>query len=292
MHYTLRQIQVFLAVAQHENVTHAARELAMSQSAVSTALKELEQRFDILLFDRIGKRLQLNEQGILLRTKAAGLIAQAEELQQSLLKHSGVGDLKVGATPAIGNYLAVSIMAKFLSEYPDARVELSVENSAAIAKRVKNLELDIGLIEGELQEPDLEIRSWRGDELVLFCSPTHPLAQKPDLDDLDLLQAEWVIREQGSGTRQAFDRAMSGILSDLELKLELQHTEGIKRAVEAGLGVGCLSRITLDDAFQRGSLIQLKAAHRNWSRKFYFVLRKQKFLSRSVTSWIARCMEY
>ncbi|HJO11187.1 MAG: LysR substrate-binding domain-containing protein [Gammaproteobacteria bacterium] len=292
MYYTLRQIQVFLAVAQHENVTHAARELAMSQSAVSTALKELEQRFDILLFDRIGKRLQLNEQGILLRTKAAGLIAQAEELQQSLLKHSGVGDLKVGATPAIGNYLAVSIMAKFLSEYPDARVELSVENSAAIAKRVKNLELDIGLIEGELQEPDLEIRSWRGDELVLFCSPTHPLAQKPDLDDLDLLQAEWVIREQGSGTRQAFDRAMSGILSDLELKLELQHTEGIKRAVEAGLGVGCLSRITLDDAFQRGSLIQLKAAHRNWSRKFYFVLRKQKFLSRSVTSWIARCMEY
>ena len=193
---------------------------------------------------------------------------------------------------SIGNYLAVSIMAKFLSEYPDARVELSVENSAAIAKRVKNLELDIGLIEGELQEPDLEIRSWRGDELVLFCSPTHPLAQKPDLDDLDLLQAEWVIREQGSGTRQAFDRAMSGILSDLELKLELQHTEGIKRAVEAGLGVGCLSRITLDDAFQRGSLIQLKAAHRNWSRKFYFVLRKQKFLSRSVTSWIARCMEY
>ena len=292
MYYTLRQIQVFLAVAQHENVTHAARELAMSQSAVSTALKELEQRFDILLFDRIGKRLQLNEQGILLRTKAAGLIAQAEELQQSLLKHSGVGDLKVGATPAIGNYLAVSIMAKFLSEYPDARVELSVENSAAIAKRVKNLELDIGLIEGELQEPDLEIRSWRGDELVLFCSPTHPLAQKPDLDDLDLLQAEWVIREQGSGTRQAFDRAMSGILSDLELKLELQHTEGIKRAVEAGLGVGCLSRIPLDDAFQRGSLIQLKAAHRNWSRKFYFVLRKQKFLSRSVTSWIARCMEY
>ena len=292
MYYTLRQIQVFLAVAQHENVTHAARELAMSQSAVSTALKELEQRFDILLFDRIGKRLQLNEQGILLRTKAAGLIAQAEELQQSLLKHSGVGDLKVGATPAIGNYLAVSIMAKFLSEYPDARVELSVENSAAIAKRVKNLELDIGLIEGELQEPDLEIRSWRGDELVLFCSPTHPLAQKPDLDDLDLLQAEWVIREQGSGTRQAFDRAMSGILSDLELKLELQHTEGIKRAVEAGLGVGCLSRITLDDAFQRGSLIQLKAAHRNWRRKFYFVLRKQKFLSRSVTSWIARCMEY
>jgi DNA-binding transcriptional LysR family regulator len=292
MYYTLKQIQVFLAVAQHENVTRAASELAMSQSAVSTALKELERRFDILLFDRIGKRLQLNEQGILLRSKAAGLISQAEELQRNLIEHSGIGDLKVGATLTIGNYLAVGIMANFLSEHAGSRVELTVENTVAIAKRVKNFELDIGLIEGELQEPELEVRPWRDDELVLFCAPNHALAQKPKLDDLDLLQAEWVIREEGSGTRQAFDRAMSGILSKLNLKLELQHTEGIKRAVEAGLGVGCLSRIALQEAFQRGTLIPLEAPHRNWNRKFYFILHRQKLLSRGVKSWIKHCMEY
>ena len=97
------------------------------------------------------------------------------------------------------------------------------------------------------------------------------------------------MREKGSGTRQAFDRAMSGILSNLQLRLELQHTEGIKRAVEAGLGIGCLSRITLEDAFKRGSLVPLKAPHRNWTRKFYFILHRQKFLSSGVRSWIEHC---
>ena len=101
MHFTLKQLQVFLAVANHENVSHAANELAMSQSAASTALKELEQRFEVKLFDRIGKRLQINEQGNLLRPKATALLSRAEELESSLKQHSEVGDIKVGATLTI-----------------------------------------------------------------------------------------------------------------------------------------------------------------------------------------------
>lgn len=289
MHFTLKQLQVFLAIANHENVSYAANELAMSQSAASTALKELEHRFELQLFDRIGKRLQLNEQGMLMRPKAAALIAQATELENSLSEHNDIGELKVGATLTIGNYLAIGIMAGFMKQHPSAKVELTVENTAAIAARVRNFELDIGLVEGELQEADLDVSYWREDELALFCAPQHALAKKSKLGEEDLLAAEWIVREKGSGTRQAFDRAMSGILSNLQLRLELQHTEGIKRAVEAGLGIGCLSRITLEDAFKRGSLVPLKAPHRNWTRKFYFILHRQKFLSSGVRSWIEHC---
>jgi DNA-binding transcriptional LysR family regulator len=289
MHYTLKQLQVFLAVANHENASKAADELAMSQSAVSTALKELEQRFNLELFDRVGKRLQLNEQGALMRAKAASLLAQAEELELSLRKHSDIGELKVGATLTIGNYLAVEIMAEFMKEHDQAKVELVVENTASIASKVQNFELDIGLIEGELQQANLDVRPWRDDELALFCSPEHYLAKKQNLDDLDLMAANWIVRETGSGTRQAFDRAMSGILSGLKLRLELQHTEGIKRAVEAGLGIGCLSKITLEDAFKRGTLIPLMAKHRDWTRKFYFILHRQKYLSSGVRSWMEHC---
>ena len=289
MHYTLKQLQVFLAVANHENASKAADELAMSQSAVSTALKELEQRFNLKLFDRVGKRLQLNEQGALMRAKAASLLAQAEELELSLRKHSDIGELKVGATLTIGNYLAVEIMAEFMKEHDQAKVELVVENTASIASKVQNFELDIGLIEGELQQANLDVRPWRDDELALFCSPEHYLAKKQNLDDLDLMAANWIVRETGSGTRQAFDRAMSGILSGLKLRLELQHTEGIKRAVEAGLGIGCLSKITLEDAFKRGTLIPLMAKHRDWTRKFYFILHRQKYLSSGVRSWMEHC---
>ena len=289
MHFTLKQLQVFLAVANHENVSHAATELAMSQSAASTALKELEQRFNLTLFDRIGKRLQLNEQGLALRPRAAALLSRADELESSLIRHSDIGELKVGATLTIGNYLAIGIMAAFMNEHSSAKVQLTVENTSAIAAKVRNFELDIGLIEGELQESDLQVIYWRDDELALFCAPEHPLAQKKLLTDADLLAARWIVRETGSGTRQAFDRGMSGILSNIDLRLQLQHTEGIKRAVEAGLGIGCLSKITLQEAFQRQSLVELKAPHRNWTRKFYFILHRQKFLSSGVKSWMDHC---
>ena len=292
MHFTLKQLKVFLAVASHENVSMAAEELAMSQSAASTALKELEQRFDVVLFDRVGKRLQLNEQGALLRPQAAALLSQAEQIESSLIRHSDVGEVKVGATLTIGNYVAIGIMAAFIQDHPSAQVELDVENTRAIASKVRNFELDIGLIEGELQEPDLDVQYWRDDTLSVFCSPQHPLAKKKELSDADLKQADWIVREKGSGPRQAFDRAMSGMLSEIILRLELQHTEGIKRAVEAGLGIGCLSELTLQDAFKRGTLVPLLAPQRDWTRKFYFILHKQKFLSRGVQSWIEHCKKY
>lgn len=289
MHYTLKQLQVFLCVASHENVSLAADELAMSQSAASTALKQLEQRFDVALFDRIGKRLQLNEQGAALRPRAAALIAQAQELENSLIKHDEIGELRVGATLTIGNYLAVGIMADFMKQHDNARVELTVENTAAIAAKVKNFELDIALVEGELQESELQVSYWRDDELAVFCAPDHPLAKQTSLSEADLLQANWIVREKGSGTRQAFDRAMTGILPDLQLRLELQHTEAIKRAVEAGLGIGCLSKIALEDAFRRGTLVPLQVPQRNWMRKFYFILHRQKFLGGGIKSWIEHC---
>ena len=289
MRFTLKQLQIFLAIASHENVSLGADELAMSQSAASTSLKELEHRFGVRLFDRVGKRLQLNDQGNTLRLKAAALIAGALELEKSLIDTSDISELKVGATLTIGNYIAIGIMAAFMKEHPTAKVNLNVQNTASIAAKVRNFELDIGLIEGELQEADLDVSYWREDELALFCAPDHPLASRDELLDEDLLAAEWIIREHGSGTRQAFDRAMTGILSNLKLRLELQHTEGIKRAVEAGLGIGCLSKITLEEAFKRGSLVPLACPHRNWTRQFYFILRRQKFLSHGVRSWMEHC---
>lgn len=291
MHFTLKQLQVFLAVARQENVSRAAEDLALSQSAASTALKELEQRFDVALFDRIGKRLQLNETGQLFRPRAAALLAQARELESALLQHDEVGELKVGATLTIGNYLAISILARFMQEHPRANIELSVENTATVARRVQNFELDIGLIEGELQEPELEVIYWRDDELCLFCSPDHPWAGRGPLSDAELRAAPWIVRERGSGTRQAFDRGMSGILPELDIKLALQHTEGIKRAVEAGLGIGCLSQLTLREAFARGTLVPLSAPHRDWKRQFYFIMHREKYRSRGIQDWIKLCKQ-
>ncbi|MBI43931.1 LysR family transcriptional regulator [Marinobacter lutaoensis] len=290
MKFSFRQLEVFLAAAHFQNITRAAESLAMSQSAASSALKELESQFDIQLFDRVGKRLQLNELGRLYRPKVESVLAQARELEQAFSKHSEAGALKVGATLTIGNYLAVGVMAEYMTSPSRPRVSLEVANTATIARRVKDFELDIGLIEGEIQSPELDMIPWREDELVVFCAPEHPLASKGTLTDDDLRQATWIMREQGSGTRQSFERGMHGLLPDLNVLLELEHTEAIKRAVEANLGIGCLSRVVLADAFKRGSLVPLAVPeHRRFDRQFYFILHKQKYRSAGIDAWMTLC---
>lgn len=289
MRFSLRQLEVFLAVARGESVSRAAKELAMSQSAVSSALAELEAQFEIKLFDRLGKRLQLSGLGRTLRPRAQALFEQAGELENALGSHSEIGTLRVGATLTIGNYVTVPLLARFMREHAGARVTLHVANTAEIARKVKNFEIDIGLCEGEVQDPELEVSHWCYDELVVFCAPNHAFAHKKKLNDDDLRSAAWIVREPGSGTRQAFEHTMHGILTDLQIALELQHTEAIKSAVEAELGVGCISRIALEEQFQLGVLKACHVPGRDFRRQFYFVLHKHKFQSPGVKRWLALC---
>ncbi len=291
LHFSLRQLQVFLAVAHHHNVSRAAQALAMSQSACSSALKDLENQYNLQLFDRVGKRLRPNELGERLRPQAEALLAQAEAFEQSLSQQPGAGKLRIGATLTIGNYLAVSLLNQYLQESPGSDVHLAVANTAQITEALLNFDIDVGLIEGEVHHPALLVQRWRPDELVCFCAPDHPFAERPSLSDDELLAARWILRETGSGTRQSFDRAMHGLLPQLDILLELQHTEAIKRAVEAGLGISCLSRISLADAFKRGSLVPLETPHRDLRRDLYIALHRQKYQGAGLQRWLAICNE-
>ncbi len=292
MRYSLRQLEVFLATAHFENVTRAAESLAMSQSAASGSLRDLEDQFDVKLFDRIGKRLQLSELGTQLRPQAEHLLEQAVDFEQGLAGNSVLGRLKIGATLTIGNYLAVGMIAEFRRLHPGAEVALTVANTEKIVEQVKNFELDLGLIEGEIQHAELESQHWREDELQVFAAPGHPLSDCGPLQDEQLLSLPWIVREPGSGTRQTFNRAMRGILSNLDITMELQHTEAIKRAVEAGLGVGCLSKISLVEAFARGSLVPLEVPGRDFSRQFNIISHRKKFHSAVLKQWIKLCLAF
>jgi DNA-binding transcriptional LysR family regulator len=289
MRYTLRQLEVFLAVARLGSVSRAARELGMSQSAASGSLGDLERQFDVRLFDRVGKRLQPSDLGTTLRARAEAVLDQARELERGLESQKEAARLRVGATLTIGNYLAVPLMARFLRQHPTAEVTLAVANTEEIARQVANFEIDVGLVEGEVADPDLELTPWRDDELAVFCAPGHPLARKRVLTDGDLKAASWIVRERGSGTRQAFDRALRGLLPELRVALTLQNTEAIKRAVEAGMGIGCVSRIALDDAFRRRTLKPCHVPHRDFRRQFFFLLHRRKFRGAGIDRWIALC---
>ena len=292
MRYTLRQLEVFLAVARSESVSQAAVALHMSQSAVSGALADLERQFDVRLFDRIGKRLQLSQLGLAVRARAEGVLDQAGDLERALTSHNDLGRLRVGATLTIGNYLAVALMARFLREQPGVELSLTVANTEEVARKVANFEIDVGLIEGEIEHGELDVTVWREDELTVFCGANDPLARKRVLTDEDLRRADWIVREMGSGTRQTFDRAMHGLLPELHIVLALQHTEAIKSAVAEGLGLGCLSRMVLEAEFERGTLSPCRVPHRDFRRQFFFLLHKQKYRTVGIERWLDLCRQH
>lgn len=294
MKFSLRQIEVFLATCHHENISKAASELAMSQSAASGALKELENQFSIQLFDRVGKRLHLNDSGRSIQTRAEALHDSAKELEMELSRHERsqsliTGELKVGATLTVGNYLAVGLVDQFLKQYPQTRVSLEIANTSEILDQLVHFKIDVGFIEGEYHHPDLDIQPWMQDKLSVFCSTQHPYAKKESLSDDDIINAKWILREPGSGTRQTFDRAMTGLNPSLNILLELQHTEAIKRAVTSGMGISCLSDITIQDEIERGELIPLNLHHRSLERYFYRVLHKQKYVGSNLSNWLTMC---
>jgi DNA-binding transcriptional LysR family regulator len=291
MRFTLRQLQVFTAIAQSGNVTEAAKKLAMSQSAASTALAELEHQFDRSLFDRMGKRLRLNEAGRAALPKAREMLDRASEMESLLAGGGGPGDLRLGASLTIGNYIAPLLIERYMRRYPTARVALSVDNSSRVSARVADHDIDLALVEGQTRHTDLEAMDWVGDELTVFCAPTHPLATGGPVGIERLLDEDWVVREAGSGTRQTLDRAMTDYWPRWKIAFELEHTEAIKSLVAAGRGIGCISRLALRAAVRNRTLIELPTPALDLRRRFYFLFNREKYRSRAADAFVAICRE-
>ncbi|MBK1680866.1 LysR family transcriptional regulator [Rhodocyclus tenuis] len=290
MKITLRQLEIFGAIARTENVSRAAKHLHMSQSAASSALVELERLFDCPLFDRIGKSLHLNLTGRGLLPAVDALLAQAQDVE-TRLAGGRLGPLNVGATLTIGNYLATLLLAEYMQQHPESAVELHVANTDAIVERLLRFDCDVGLIEGDVSHPELLVERWLEDELVVFCAPGHALATAGSADNETLARQDWILRERGSGTRSQFDRIVAPQLATLKLRLELEHTEAIKRAVEAGLGIACLSRLALREALRRRSLIEIATPQFDMRRSFHFARHRQRHQSAAVAGFLQLCRE-
>ena len=292
MRFTLRQIEIFVAVARFESISRATEVLSLSQSATSTALAELERQYDAPLFDRIGKSLRLNDLGKKLLPQAVELLDRVQDINDLLSGQKGYGHLNIGASMTIGNYLATLIAANFLQAHPESKVQLSVRNTASITESLLSFDLDLGRVECMCNHPDLQVTPWIEDELVVFCAPGHALSKHKHLTLDDLREAPWIMRERGSGTRNLIDQALAAQHIQPRIKLELEHTEAIKRAIEAGMGVGCISRLALRDAFRRGSLIPLSTPALDLRRTFNFVLHRQKQPTAGIREFLAACQDF
>lgn len=307
MHLTLRQLEIFIAVADCGGTSAAATHIALSQSAISGALNEFESLLGIRLFDRAGKRLVINETGRALLPQARVTLESARQIERQF----GVGlpvsahiqapvSIRLGASTTIGNYLVPGMVSAYLRGAPLARVEVEIGNTRDVASAVARMEVDLGLIEGPCHEPDLHVEHWMDDEMVLVAAPeyawpgqepvwrdaadTSPVGQSIPLDVLR--QACWLLREQGSGTREAVEQALLPHLDHFESAMYLGSSEAIKQAAVAGLGVTCLSRSAVQDFVSTGRLVVLQTTLPRIERRFYLIRHRARILSPALSQFV------
>lgn len=286
MRFSLRQLEIFTAAARHGNLSAAADELAMSQSAASTALIELERRYGRPLFDRAGKRLRINETGRALLAPALELLSRAGEIDAILAGRTGPGPLRLGATQTIGNYVAPRLIDAYAQRHPGCDLSLEIDNTEHIAGRIADFSLDLALVEGEYAHPDLLVSDWRPDELVLLCSPSHRLAGRSPCSIDELLGERWVVRERGSGTRQTLDRAMQPHLNRWTIGLELQQIEAIVEMVAASAMIGCVSRVAAQPRLDQGRLVELKVPDIDLHRRFTIMTHREKHITAGMRAFL------
>ncbi|MBC7482565.1 MAG: LysR family transcriptional regulator [Rhizobacter sp.] len=306
---SLRQLEVFAAIAHSGPTREAAGRVARSQSAASAALAELETALGAPLFDRVGRRLVLNENGRALLPGAVALLDRAAELQ-ALFTQEHAAPLRVAASLTIGEYLLPALLAQWKLAHPNSAVHLAIGNTSKVIAAVAGLEADVGFIEGPQTHADLRVLRWVSDELVVVAAPGHPLAAAQAarvarvagaanatraapparVSARQLAEASWILREHGSGTRLASDRWLIEHLGSLNIGFELGSTEAIKRLAAAGAGLACLSRHTVAEELASSELVALRTRLPIARRRLAIVVRRDKHLGRATEDFIGHCV--
>lgn len=283
---SLKKLQVFSSIAKHGNLTVAAAELYLSKAAVSQALAELETQLAVPLFDRIHPRLKLNEQGRLLQPLADEVLARVQDIEQLFGEPQRQGQLRVGASQTIGNYLLPSL----LDALPPGQLKVSIDNSYSLCQQLLQFELDLALIEGENPYAELAAVPWRHDEMILVANPAHPLTLQAVVDYAQLNGQNWVLREAQSGSREQFNRYIAPNLQQLGAITELNSLEAVMGAVEAGLGLTLISAVAATDRVAQGRLIPISLPQ-PLQRQLKLVWHKQKYHSVLARQFIAACQQ-
>ena len=294
LHLTLRQFEIFCAVAQNGTTVAAAESVALSQSATSAALQQLEQGLGVQLFERVGKRLVLNDAGRALLPQALAVLEQARGIEQAFSARAANMPvrLRVAASTTIGTYALPEVLARLARSHPLVRVDLQIANTQEVGEAVLAMEVDMGLIEGSSHWQGLEVEPWLRDELVIVASPQDPLteqARSKPLGVAALRKAAWLLREAGSGTREMVEHALLPHLHQLPAAATLGSSEAIARGVEQGLGISCLSRVLVQSQLQTQALEILPTTLPRMWRHFSLVQRAGKRRSPALQAFVDAC---
>jgi len=266
-------LKTFVTLAEVKNFTKTAELLLMSQPSVSMHIKNLEKEFQTKLFERSPKYLKITPTGEILYDRAKQMITIYEQTRQDILDHhnSIKGELKIGASFTIGEYILPSLLFDLQKEYPELELKAVIGNTEEIVQSVRLYKVDIGLIEGQTNEKELSVHAFMQDELFITASSNHPLAAKQDVTMADLQNQTWVTREVGSGTREYLNHVIRSNGLKVKSFLTISSNQGIKETLMTGIGLSLLSESVIERDVQHGNLSVLRLKNQTFTRTLSYI---------------------
>ena len=276
MKLTLRQMQIFLNVVKSGHLTNVAKAMKLSQSAISMSIKELENVLGRPVFDRINKKLVLNEVGRAFHQEIDPIFKKLTDIEYEFKNSENKGTIRVGASTTIVDYLMPSIICSYMSEYPDVKITLKEGNTQDIVKLIEDGSIDIGFVEGLVNSSNI-IKEKIGTDDLVVVSADKKLSKSYYIDEL--ANKRWVLREEGSGTREVFLNYIKDKVDNLNIFFELGHTESIKSILINRECLTCISKISVESEIKSGKLHKVDVKNFDCKRDFLMIYHKDKYHS-------------
>jgi len=280
----LDQLRIFAAVAQSRSFTRAAAIVHLTQPGISKHIKQMEEYFGVPLFDRTGRKVALTEAGAILFEATQGIMAIIDVAEQRIddLKGLRGGRLRLGSSFPVGVYVLPRVLAEFRRIYPAVEVALEICLSEAVEAKLLTNELDLGLVSHNARDPRLVAQAFLQDELVVIVPPGHKWAKKRRIDPRELAEETFIVAAQGAGTRAVVEERLKTLGIAVPNLLEFGNLEGVKHAVEAGLGVSVQARSVVRREVGAGSLHAIRLTGMDTSIEFFHVRRKNTHLTHAA----------
>jgi DNA-binding transcriptional LysR family regulator len=286
LHFTLRQLQVFEKVASHLNYSRAAKELYLSQPAVSMQIKQLEGHIGLPLFEQMGKKIFLTEAGRELYQYSRVITQQLTEMEAVFDEMKGLDQGKLTLSVVnTANYFTPQLLARFCQRHPNININLQVANRDAVLQQLADNRTDLAIMGQPPEGLDITAEKFLDNPLVVIAAPNHPLARLRHVKFSQLAAETFLSRERGSGTRSAMERIFSDNRVQPHVSMEMETNEAIKQAVQAGMGLAILSLHSIELELETNRLVVLNAEHFPLLRHWFVAHRNSKRLSSAAQAF-------
>ncbi|WP_342514904.1 LysR substrate-binding domain-containing protein [Sporosarcina sp. FSL K6-1522] len=286
----ITSLKMFCLVVDEGSISQAARLSFVSQPAVTRQIRQIENFYGALLFDRTEGKLTVTETGRMLYPFAKAIINDFNRSKEVIQQAIGEGNasLRVGASPTIGEYFLPSLLGRFKKQTPEIKVTLTIKNTPSILEDLENDVIDLALVEGMVESKHFIVKKFAEDELVLVCPTDHAWRDRKEIQIEELANERMIWRESISGTRLIVEDTLRefGVLDTIENYMEISSTQAIKSAVEAGLGISILPRLTVARELEQGYLQEIKLQGIVMRRDLWLVKKQQRFTRTSISSFV------